>query len=135
MKIHPHQVKFNIRRITLIMFLPLLFVFTNIVSAQETISPPNLGDNTKGSMTTEELNHESNVEHSQIQTEQSIDEENSEIVKEHKRESGQLYLIELTPRMGAKQYIEEHGSDTKLESTSNDIEETPNLAKWKLGSW
>jgi hypothetical protein len=31
--------------------------------------------------------------------------------------------------------MEETGSDGKIESTNNDIEETPNLPKWKLGSW
>lgn len=56
-------------------------------------------------------------------------------ITESRRESGQLYLIELEHSSGAKQYIEETDSDGKIESTSNDIEETPNLPKWKIGSW
>jgi hypothetical protein len=56
-------------------------------------------------------------------------------IKESKRETGQVYLIELEHSSGSKQYIEETDSDGKIESTSNDIEETPNLPKWKIGSW
>jgi hypothetical protein len=56
-------------------------------------------------------------------------------VTESKRESGQVYMIELDHSSGAKQYIEETDSDGKIQSTSNDIEETPNLPKWKIGSW
>lgn len=59
---------------------------------------------------------------------------NAEIT-ESRRENGQRYRIELDHSGGAKQYIEENDSDGKIESTDNDIEETPNLPKWKLGSW
>ena len=56
-------------------------------------------------------------------------------ITESKRENGRVYRIELEHSSGSKQYIEESDSDGKIESTSNDIEETPNLPKWRLGSW
>ena len=56
-------------------------------------------------------------------------------ITESRRESGQLYRVELKHSAGSTQFIEETDSDGKIESTNNDIEETPNLPKWKLGSW
>lgn len=55
--------------------------------------------------------------------------------KESRRENGQIYLIELEHSSGIKQYIEENDSDGNIESKATDIEDTPNIPKWKLGSW
>ena len=56
-------------------------------------------------------------------------------ISERRHENGRIYRIELEHSSGSKQVIEEFDSDGKIQSTSNDIEETPNLPKWRLGSW
>ena len=56
-------------------------------------------------------------------------------ITESKRDNGQVYRIELEHSSGSRQIIEENDSDGVIESTDNDIEETPNLPKWQLGSW
>lgn len=114
-------------------------------------APPTLGQETKGQpaaastdqaadeTTPQETLHYSTAEQSDKEAqkpESAIDNLlGTTKVTESKRESGQLYRIELEHSGGTKQYIEETDSDGKIESTSNDIEETPNLPKWKLGSW
>ena len=107
--------------------------------AQEAIAPPAIGQETKGTPAV----IESPVTPAP-QSEVAVPAKNKAAVNrvfgttkitESRRESGQLYLIELEHSSGAKQYIEETDSDGKIESTSNDIEETPNLPKWKIGSW
>ncbi|MFT4634464.1 MAG: hypothetical protein ACI9OI_000250, partial [Chitinophagales bacterium] len=54
---------------------------------------------------------------------------------ESRRESGQIYSIELQHSNAPTQYIQETDSDGNIEFESNDLEETPNLPKWKIGSW
>lgn len=56
-------------------------------------------------------------------------------IKESRRENGQVYRIELEHSAGGKQYIEENDSDGLLSSDDINLEDTPNLPKWKLGSW
>lgn len=128
-------------------FLALFFSLGVMLSlpllAQQ--SPPELGQETKGKPAVDETVSSSKVEAPAAQKPAAAAESESEAridsilgkakVTESKRENGQLYLIELEHSSGAKQYIEETDSDGKIESTSNDIEETPNLPKWKIGSW
>lgn len=111
------------------------------VSADDSaIAPPALGEETKGTPAIPEGSpYKPEIS---SETEQADEDEvvsNSPFgrakITESRRESGQVYLIELEHSFGSKQYIEETDSDGKIESTSNDIEETPNLPKWKLGSW
>jgi hypothetical protein len=114
--------------------------FTAPSHAQGTIAPPSLGQETKGKPALDELADVEAVNTAPANKTATVENRSSSIfgnakVVESRRESGQLYLIELEHSSGSKQYIEETGSDTKIESTSNDIEETPNLPKWKLGSW
>ena len=125
--------------------LALLMIGSNVAFAQQ--GPPELGQETKGTPAIDETapvideqvtaDDESETEdESQSQTRSGIDGLLGKAeITESKRESGQVYLIELEHSSGTKQYIEETDSDGKIESTSNDIEETPNLPKWKLGSW
>lgn len=110
--------------------------------AQDTITPPSIGQATKGTPAIDEVAEDSaTIKASKRKQEsdpkgavaQSIF--GNAKITESRRESGQLYLIELEHSSGSKQYIEQTGSNTKIESTSNDIEETPNLPKWKIGSW
>lgn len=56
-------------------------------------------------------------------------------ITESRRESGQVYRIELEHSSGSKQYIEETDSDGEINPDGIDLEDTPNLPKWKLGSW
>lgn len=114
----------------------------SIAAWAQTSPPPSLGEETKGTPAYDE--------NAPLDTITSDDQDKNEArnedsvadslfgtaqVTESRRENGQRYLIELEHSTGSKQYIEENDSDGKIESTSNDIEETPNLPKWKLGSW
>ncbi len=135
---HVHGLK------TLFLKLIMMSVVTaGAVDAQQ--APPELGQETKGQPAVAEVAEqtESAIKNSTESEESEESNETSGIdgllgeaeIVESKRENGQVYRIELEHSSGAKQYIEETDSDGKLESTSNDIEETPNLPKWKLGSW
>ena len=116
--------------------------FTPMNHAQ-TAPPPTLGENTKGepAIVEEEQSSGTNaVDEVTNQVEQAQEETQTSpfgtaTIKESKRESGQVYRVELEHSAGAKQIIEENDSDGSLESTSKDIDDTPNLPKWKLGSW
>ncbi|MEO0367193.1 MAG: hypothetical protein AAF197_00250 [Pseudomonadota bacterium] len=56
-------------------------------------------------------------------------------VTEAKRENGQVYSIEIDHSLGGKQYIEENDADGLSNSKTKDIEDAPNIAKWRIGSW
>lgn len=131
-------------------FLALCLVSSNLVFgtvafAQSAIAPPTIGQETKGTPAIAEgppaysasSDKGSNDKDSkQGRQTRGIDSLlGKATITESKRDSGQRYLIELEHSSGTKQYIQETDSDGKIESTSNDIEETPNLAKWKIGSW
>ena len=107
--------------------------------AQSTMAPPAIGQETKGKPAVVETSV-GEAKHKDSTAVNDNQEAGNNIlgnakITESRRASGQIYLIELEHSSGAKQYIEETDSDGKIESTSNDIEETPNLPKWKLGSW
>ena len=59
----------------------------------------------------------------------------STTITEHKRENGQVYAIEIEHSSGSKQFIEETDADGLSNSKTKDLEEEPNIAKWRLGSW
>ena len=125
---------------TLRIFSSVVFaMFAINANAQNTISPPSIGQKTKGEPAVEETSvaNKSTLDSRDRETEAKPNPSifGNASITESRRESGQVYLIELEHSSGSKQYIEETGSDTKIESTSNDIEETPNLPKWKIGSW
>ena len=134
-------------------FLALCLVSSNLVFgtvavAQSAIAPPTIDQETKGTPAIAE-GPPADSPSSDKGTTSSSDKNSKQggqtkgidgllgeaTITESKRDSGQRYLIELEHSAGTKQYIEETDSDGKIESTSNDIEETPNLAKWKIGSW
>lgn len=112
-------------------------------SALAQTAPPTLGQETKGTPAVTE--GEPLPETEQTPDTQSSEQTNTEnesdgilgtaTITELRRENGQIYEIELDHSLGGKQYIQENDSDGNIESTSNDLEETPNLPKWKLGSW
>ena len=56
-------------------------------------------------------------------------------ITELKRENGQTYSIEIQHSQGAKQYIEDSDADGLTDGKTKDIDETPNIAKWRIGSW
>lgn len=125
-----------------LLVLLVLLLNTPVSYAQEsgTLAPPELGQETKGTPAIEESAAVEAITRKKEESAEAEEETSNSIfgnatVTESKRESGQVYLIELEHSAGSKQYIEETDSDGKIESTSNDIEETPNLPKWKLGSW
>ncbi len=120
-----------------------------LVSAHaQTAPPPNFGEDTKGTPAIEESNIE--ADSGSVQAESAATNTTAETttdetqttsafgratVVESRRESGQVYSIELQHSNAPNQYIEETDSDGNIEYKSNDVEETPNLPKWKLGSW
>lgn len=106
-----------------------------LVTADEPIAPPGLGEETKGTPAVPETVADDVDDAEQVEASGPLGALGTTRVTESKRESGQVYLIEVEHSLGGKQYIEEFDSDGKIESTDNDIEETPNLPKWKLGSW
>lgn len=116
-------------------------LFVNVAQAQ-TAPPPSLGDETKGAPAVEESDVDvpSSNTVALVDKDEKAEEDSSSFlgtttVVESRRESGQIYLIELKHSNGPTQYIEETDSDGNIEFKSNDIEDTPNLPKWKLGSW
>lgn len=132
--------KINLRASSLVAILACLILGLSqaSVSAQQgTIAPPALGEETKGAPAEpEQAPDEAAVEEQVVEKEKAKKSAfGTTKITESKRENGQVYLIELEHSLGSKQYIEEHDSDGKIQSTSNDIEETPNLPKWRIGSW
>ena len=110
------------------------------VGQAQTAPPPNLGEETKGVPAIEESAFQSDKAISNdVSAGKTVKKSTSvfgdSTVVESRRESGQVYSIELQHSNAPTQYIEETDSDGDIESTSNDLEETPNLPKWKLGSW
>ena len=111
----------------------------------QTAPPPALGQDTKGVPAVEETASDTNnAGENAVSATKKADPSTqkssggllgSATIKESRRENGQVYLIELEHSSGAKQYIEETDSDGRIQPSSNDIEESPNLPKWKLGSW
>jgi len=113
----------------------------------QTAPPPNFGDETKGTPAVEESAPQAEASAiqspgsgEQLTPEAEVDKSANNVfgntkVVELRRENGQVYSIELQHSNAPTQYIEETDSDGNIEFESNDIEETPNLPKWKLGSW
>ena len=119
------------------------------VNAQ-TAPPPAFGEETKGKPAISETNAEEDsaktAKSAESSSSQDTDNEDGQqsfadnllgeaTITESRRENGQVYLIELEHSSGSKQYIEENDSDGKLSADGNDLEDEPNLPKWKLGSW
>jgi len=131
--------------------IPLLIACISTISIcinvqAQTQAPPALGQDTKGQPATLDSNENANITaNTPAATDASQEQATEEAVsnapfgttkiKESRRESGQVYLIELEHSSGIKQYIEETDSDGNIGSEATDIENTPNLPKWKLGSW
>ena len=107
------------------------------VAFAQTAPPPALGQDTKGTPTAQESNTENgDAKDKEAEVEKSKGGPfGTATIKESRRENGQVYLIELEHSSGAKQYIQETDSDGNIQSKSDDLEEAPNLPKWKLGSW
>lgn len=117
-----------------LIILPFLLLVCTPVLAQSTAAPPALGQETKGEPALPEQTTDSDDPQEQAAS-GPLRALGKTRITESRRDSGQVYEIQLHHSMGSKQYIEEHDSDGKIESTNNDIEETPNLPKWKIGSW
>lgn len=116
------------------MLVAVLLFTTIFVHAQDVSSPPELGQETKGTPAIAETANTITTNEVAAEETENADQNQTKFT-ELRRESGQIYQIELTHASGSKQYITETDSDGNIESTDNDIEETPNLPKWKIGSW
>lgn len=119
-----------------------LVIGTSIgISQAQTAPPPSLGEETKGAPAIEEKTStsESVIDKTAASTEdvetQTTSAFGASTIVESRRENGQVYSIELQHTNAPTQYIEETDSDGNIEFESTDLEETPNLPKWKLGSW
>ncbi|RBP53407.1 DUF2782 domain-containing protein [Arenicella xantha] len=129
------------------LFIGLVLALSiNSATQAETARPPVLGQETKGEPAPqEELSNVDPAPEAKTESTQSAPTDTAQKkssgafgttnVKESRRENGQVYRIELQHSSGRNQYIEETDSDGNIESDSSDIEDTPNLPKWRLGSW
>ena len=123
----------------------LLLTLPTSLWAQDVISPPSLGQQTQGEAVAESpASAPSTISPKPNDTAQIIDDKPQGVasqllgttqISELRRENGRVYRIELEHSSGSKQTIDEFSSDGKFESTDNDIEDAPSLAKWTLGSW
>ena len=109
-------------------------------STPDVIAPPSFGEQTKGKPAIAETSKpESNNESGDTSTQNNdtvtVNSFGSTTVTEHKRESGQVYLIELDNSLGGKQYLHENDSDGQIGSSIEDNESIKEIPKWKLGSW
>jgi len=115
----------------------------SMVSAQnssaDALAPPSLGEQTKGTPAVPEIPTEDANNATENVTQTTLPEVipglGSTTVTEHKRESGQVYLIELDNTIGGKQYLYENDSDGQIGSSVEDSESIKDIPKWKLGSW
>ena len=144
---NPHEdaVMKSLHSNALMMFAVLSLCFgINTVSAQ-TAPPPTFGQETKGKPAIPEIKKTNSKEKAMesLSAKEQADASDSlttnllgkATIRESRRESGQVYRIELEHSSGSKQYIEENDSDGELDSDGMDFDDTPNLPKWKLGSW
>lgn len=61
--------------------------------------------------------------------------EHGQIITEYERRGG-VYLMTVKPRVGPTQYWNDPDGDGQFQnSTSDDIDESLNLPKWRLGGW
>ena len=131
----------SLRQIIIVSLAISSVLFVNSGHAQ-TAPPPQLGEETKGTPAIEEQT--AKIETPAAKTVTSSDGKLStkktsllgtSTIIESRRESGKIYSIELQHSNAPTQYIQETDSDGNIEFESNDLEETPNLPKWKIGSW
>jgi len=119
------------------LFCAILFTFSS-THAQEALSPPTLGEETKGKPAVNEIKVASEAAQSEETEPNSTETEDplgTAIVTEHKRENGQVYLIEFEHSLGGKQYLYENDSDGQIGSSIEDNESIKEIPKWKIGSW
>ena len=130
--------------VTFCILMALLLI--NNVSLAQTAPPPTMGEETKGKPAIPEtgpadiVNDNTDSDNNEGENTAEKDSDNLSVfgtatITESRRESGQVYRIELEHSGGAKQVMEENDSDGSIESTRTDIDDTPNLPKWTLGSW
>jgi len=120
------------------LFCVTLCAFSNLNA--ETLGPPTLGEETKGKPAIDETRAAAQAS-AQEKTETATESAETQspfgtsTVTEHKRESGQVYLIELEHSLGGKQYLYENDSDGQIGSSVEDNDSIKEIPKWKLGSW
>ena len=120
-------------------FCIALFTFSNL-NAAEALGPPTLGEQTKGKPAIDETKAaaqaaEQETADAETQSTEAQSPFGTATVTEHKRENGQVYLIELEHSLGAKQYLYENDSDGQIGSSVEDNDSIKEIPKWKLGSW
>ena len=98
------------------------------------LAPPALGEQTKGVPAVSETAVTSETQNDQT-TEQKLTPFGDATVTEHKRENGQVYLIEIENSLGGKQYLYENDSDGQIGSSIEDNDSIKDIPKWKIGSW
>ncbi len=128
-----------------------LLCICQIGFAQESLAPPGLGEDTKGTPAVAERQPlpvepipTEGIEETAKSTaaEDAASEENygplgQATITETRRESGgQVYRVELEHSIGGgKQILEESDSDGNLETRSTGLDEEVNIPKWRIGSW
>jgi hypothetical protein len=131
---------------TIVHFGSLLTICSMLILSHanaQTAPPPTFGESTKGEPAVPEVTSaepDDKISSSDTSTEEGSQGLSNNLlgeatITESRRESGQVYRIELEHSSGSKQYIEENDSDGEIQSNGIGLEEAPNLPKWKLGSW
>ena len=114
------------------------FICSFSYAEDEALAPPTLGEETKGTPAVAEsrvLPEEENLEEGEEKTTENQSPLGYATITEQKRESGQIYLIELEHSLGGKQYLYENDSDGQIGSSVEEDESLTEIPKWKLGSW
>ena len=124
------------------LFSVALCVFSGVfysTSHAETLSPPTLGEETKGKPAIAEpiavSAEEQAAQNKANEVVETVSPFGKSTITEHKRESGQVYLIEIDNSLSGKQYLYENDSDGQIGSSVEDNESIKEIPKWKLGSW
>lgn len=116
-------------------------LLVNVASHAEALGPPTLGEKTKGTPAVAEVEvKKASADDASAAETATTDTTTKSVfgsttVTEHKRESGQRYLIELDNSLSGKQYLYENDSDGQIGSSVEDNDSIGDIPKWKLGSW
>ena len=114
------------------------FLCANLAAqTQDAIEPPSIGQKTKGTPATVETQEVSAVEYQANNQSEANDHTlfGDATIVERRRENGQVYQIELEHPLGSKQYLDDDDMDGEVKTDDSSLEEAPNLAKWRIGSW
>lgn len=100
-------------------------------AADEAPAPPDIAESETGTRASEAGEEEQSPPPPRVQTRQ----EYGQTITEYAR-GGRVFMMTVKPRTGPTQYWEDPDGDGEFQRrTSDNIDETINLPKWRLGGW